>query len=184
MPDQGERETVSVEAHQRVLQERDDLKSRVEELARVATDVAKLNSAYDHFRAKEAADPYGLAQAAIQNVNVRDASADDDLAARLDGWYDERVRMFGVSPSAPPVASEASDQAPAAAPAATPRPSAAGPNPAAPGEPVTAGGRLRPGDAEYKEILQREGLDGIRRLEREGRVERHPDNPYRAGRQR
>ncbi len=179
MPEQGERETVSVEAHTRVTQERDDLKTRNAELERIAVDVNKLNSAYDHFRGKEAADPYGLAQAAIQNVTVRDA-ANEDLPVRLDGWYDERAAMFGTAPTAV-VAS--SDEVPVETPAVpTPRPSAAGPNPAAPGEPVTVGGRLKPGDAEYKEVLSSEGLSGLRRLEGEGRIERHPDNPYRTAR--
>lgn len=175
MPDQGERETVSIEAHQRVTQERDDLKKRFVELERVATDVAKLNSAYDHFKGKNVGDPYGLAQAAIQNVTVRDA-AGEDFPARLDGWYAERVAMFG-SP-APTVAASSADS-PVETAVPVPRPSAAGPNPAAPGEPVTVGGRLVPNDAEYKEIMQREGLDGMRRLMREGRVELHPDSQYR-----
>lgn len=174
MPDQGERETVSIEAHQRVTAERDELKAKVEELSRVATDVAKLNTAYDFFRGKDVPDPYGLAQAAIQNVNVRDADG-DDIPVRLDGWYNERVAMFGA-----PAKTPASDDTDSDEP--LPRPAVAGPNPAAAGEPVTAGGRLKPGDAEYKEILHAEGLAGIRRLEQEGRVERHPDNPYRARR--
>jgi hypothetical protein len=175
MPEQGERETVSIEAHQRVTQERDDLKSKVAELSSVATDVAKLNSAYSHFKGKEAGDPYGLAQAAIQNVTVLDAEG-EDFPVRLDGWYEERAAMFGGPAVAPPSSDEVPEETPTVQ---APRPSAAGPNPAAPGEPVTAGGRLDPSDPEYKEVLEREGLDGIRRLMNEGRYELHPDNQYR-----
>lgn len=177
MPNEGERETVSVEAHERIKSERDEWKAKATSLEQMAVDTAKLTSAYDHFKAKDVSDPYGLAQAAIQNINVRDANG-DDFPVRLDGWFDERAKMFGgpAPTETPPESTESDDDAPAVQP---PRPNMAGPNPAAPGEPVTTGGRLTPGDAEYKEVMKDEGLKGIRRLEREGRVERHPDNPYR-----
>ena len=173
-----ERTTVSVEAHERVKQERDEAKARADVLEGVATDVAKLNQAYDYFKAKEGVtDPYGLAQAAIQNITVRDADG-EDLPGRLDGWYDERAKMFGGPPAVnDPAGNEPeTDDAPAVT---APRPNVAGPNPAAPGEPVTVGGRLKPGDEEYQEVLKREGLAGLRKLEQQGRIERHPDNPYR-----
>ena len=178
MPNEGERETVSVEAHERIKSERDEWKAKANELSQVSVDLGRLNSAYNHFKAQETPDPYGLAQAAIQNINVRDAEP-DEFPGKLDAWFSERVKMFGTPKPenvAVPESPESDDDAPAVQP---PRPNMAGPNPAAPGEPVTTGGRLTPGDAEYKEILQSEGLQGIRRLEREGRVERHPDNPYR-----
>lgn len=166
MPDQDDTPTtVSVEAHQRVTAERDELKGQVTELTQVARDASRINRAYEHFRSQEGftGDAYGVALAAMRDINVRDA-ADDSFTGSLDQWLQTQSSMFSA-PTAPPSDEGETEQAPAE-PAA---PSVSGPSPNASGSVVTAE-VMTSKSPEYLKMKERGDFDGIKRAINEGRL--------------
>lgn len=155
-------ETVSREAHQRVTRERDAAATKAAELEAVVKDLGLREKAIDFFRGKGVDDPVHWATVALPHLRE----------VGVEGAPDRLTELFGSLPTvAPP-------PAPTERPVNQP-PSAFGserrPNPAAEGaqprlEPI------KPGSTEWKRVLKEEGLEGMRRLDKEGRIAWSDDN--------
>jgi hypothetical protein len=148
--------TVSRQAHERVTRERDSAQARVSELEAVVKDLGLREKAIDYFRGKGVDDPIRWATLALPHIREGDPAQAGD---RLDS-------LFGDLPgtAAPPAAPEGGVVNPPPTGFQT-----RGPNPAAEGqhprlEPV------KPGSEEWRKVIREEGLDGMRRLDRDGRI--------------
>lgn len=162
MPETTERETVSIEAHQRVVAERDALKAQVDDLSGTVKDFKYIETAEPWFKARGVEDTRGWAELALPHIRMGDL---EDIAGVLEQRFGTKLPA-GVAPAAVETP-EAQEEPPA--PIESPRPSVAGPNPSAPGEPVSAQPQVQFGSAEWQRIVKTEGMAGIKRLEAEGR---------------
>lgn len=165
MTDTGEDQTtVSQNRYQAVVAERDGLQKQVDELATTVKDFGYQQHAQAHFEQGGVANPQRWADRVLPHIRSLEL---DEVNQYLDDNYDDLPKV---------AATDALATAADTAPAEPPRPAVAGPNPAAPGEPVSTQTKLKSSDPEFKAILQSEGYDGMRRLIREGRYEHHPQN--------
>ena len=145
-------ETVSRTAHERVLRERDSAQARTAELEAVVRDLGLREKAIDYFRAKAIDDPVHWATVALPHLREIEV---DQVGARLDD-------LFGVLPSAPAQPETPINQPTSGFEPRRPNPGAEGAQPRL--EPI------KPGSPEWKKVLKEEGLDGMRRLDKEGRI--------------
>lgn len=169
--EQEQRETVSVEAFNRVKTERDQAKAQLDQAATALKATALMDKAYSHLKGK-VPDPYGAART-ISRDSLFVGVSDDELPGQLDVWLDEQRSVFGAQ-SAPPETEDSSPQAPMAPPPGAARPA---PSPANPGGQP----KLDPlhfGSPEVQSALKRGDTDTIHRLIKEGRYQPSPANPY------
>ncbi len=124
-----QQETVSREAHERMTRERDDLKAQNAELSKAVNDFSLRDKAYEHFKTQDGiTDPFGVANAAMRDVTLKDSSP-DDLTGRLDLWLGEQRSIWG--PTTTPT--EPAAQAEPVVPGSTEVPGFVAPSPSSPG---------------------------------------------------
>jgi hypothetical protein len=171
VPDGETTETVSREAFDRVKHDNEQLKAQLDQLRPVAEQTLLTDTAYEHFKTKGVADPYGIAKAAARD-SMFSGVEKDDLPGKLDSWLESVQSAFGGPPK---VSDDDGDSAPAATP---PPPGAARPAPS----PAGSGGDpkpepLRMTSPEVLEMKRRGDQEGLRRLVAEGRLQLSPNNP-------
>lgn len=157
MPETTDRDTVSIEAHNRVVAERDELKAQVADLAGTVKDIGYREKAESWFSGR-VDDARGWAELSLPHIRSGEV---DDIEATLEKAYGTRLPQMTAPPA--PV-----EEPPA--PFEAPRPSVAGPNPAAPSEPASNVTPLVFGSREWTQIISEKGLDGIREAEAQGRI--------------
>lgn len=170
-----ERDTVSVEAHQRIKGERDTFKASLDEATRALKGAAMVDAAYEHFKTKGVADPYGLAKTASRDAELADVS-NDTMGERLDSWFEKQRSVWGI-----PVTADAPEPEPQPAPSAPPM-GAARPAPS----PANSGGQVRaePMTTRHPEVqalLKSGNMAGLKELARQGLLIASPGNPLPPG---
>ena len=79
-------ETVSREAHQRMTDERNELKTKVEELSNTLTDLSFVDKAREHFTEKGVDDPKWAADIALPSMKSADVEV-SDIGTYLDDKF-------------------------------------------------------------------------------------------------
>ena len=168
MPDQDATDprpdSVSREAHERVLRERDELKAKLDEAATALRDLTLVDKARRIFAEKGVDDPDWAAEIALPHLRTVDKL--DKIAEVIDQRFAKLIPTTQTSDTT------SSDQQTAPPPPdvdATPAPPFARPNPAAEGAPPNGQRQYYPTDPEIERLIQ--GPDGkqvLERLEKEG----------------
>ncbi len=163
-------DTVSRNRFEAVTVERDKAQAQVEELSTTVKDFGYRDKAREYFVKNDIKNPDQWADNALPVIRGIEY---DDIEGILDTKF---ANLPKIETAAPPKEGDPETDPPA--PAEGTRPAVAGPNPAAPGEPVTGQSKLTTDSKEFKEIFQAEGFAGMRRLISEGRLEFHQANQY------
>jgi len=157
-------DTVSREAHQRMTDERNNLKAQVEELSGTVTDLAFVEKARKHFVEKGVPDPEWAADIALPTIKSTGTDL-DSIGAFLDDKF-ARLYPEPAPPATEPVATD--DGIPT--PDAAQPPGFARPSPAAEGTP--------PGETKYRydspeiqALIQNNDSEGLKKLADAGKIE-------------
>jgi hypothetical protein len=157
-------ETVSREAHQRMTDERNDLKAQVQDLSTTVTDLAFADKARKHFVEKGVSDPDWAAEIALPSIKSKGTEI-GDLNTFLD---DKFSRLYPSATDDQPSGEGTDDGVPT--PDAVEPPGFARPSPAAEGAP--------PGQQKYsisspevQAIIQANDLEGLERMDKAGQIE-------------
>ena len=166
-------ETVSREAHQRMTDERNDLKAQVQELSTTVTDLAFADKARKHFVEKGVSDPDWAAEIALPSIKTSGTEI-ADLGTYLD---DKFARLYTSETGDPP--KEQVDDGVPTLDAAEP-PGFARPSPAQEGAP--------PGQQKYtisspevKALIEANDREGLERMDKAGQIEWHTTLPVTPG---
>lgn len=135
-------ESVSRKAHERVVAERDELKSKAQELERAVRDMHRRDKLVEVFQHSQVGNPWSTANSAMRDIRFRDAS-DEELDTVASSWLEEIRSVVGA-----PAASGGEEEQATPAKPAQPAPWVA-PNPASPGE-ATVPRPLVQGTPEYR----------------------------------
>lgn len=160
-------DTVSREAHERIAKERDDLKAQVAELRGVVKDYGLRERAISHLQSKGVQDAGRWASLALPHL--RELEDLEQVASTVDQLFGDGLTAVVQPPPAPDTDEKE--------PATPPPPSPFGtPNPAAGGGDIPSPQAIKPGSAEWKQVLKEKGMEGLKALDREGRVEWTSEN--------
>ena len=157
-------ETVSRASHQRMTDERNDLKAQVEELSGTVTDLAFVDKARKHFIEKGVPDPDWAADIALPTIKSAGTEL-DGISAFLD---DKFARLY-------PKANEPGTEQPAAddgipSPDAAQPPGFAKPSPAAEGSPPGEK-KYKYSDPEIQALINANDNEGLKKLADAGKID-------------
>jgi len=154
---------VSREAHQRMTDERNQLKARVSELEATVLDFGLADKARRHFQAKHVEDPDWAAEIALPTIR-QNAGEIEDIGSFLDQKFARLYPSGDIpSPSTPPA-----DTTPM--PDAVQPPGFARPSPSGEGQPPGQK-KYRTTDPEIRALIAANDKAAIERLDREGLIE-------------
>lgn len=157
-------DTISREAHQRVLTERDELKGRVTDLEKTVLDLGLTDKARRHFSEKGVDDPDWAAEIALPNLRT---AGEVDVAEYLDQKF---ARLYPQTPATPATPAEGEPVDTTPMPDAGDAPGFARPNPAAGGE-APGQKKYRVTDPEIKALIQANDRAGLERLDKAGQID-------------
>jgi hypothetical protein len=167
-------ETVSREAHQRMTDERNDLKAQVQDLSTTVTDLAFADKARKHFVEKGVSDPDWAAEIALPSIKS-DGTEIGDLGGYLD---DKFARLYPSETDSQPSSEGTDDGVPT--PDAVEPPGFARPSPAQEGAP--------PGQQKYtisspevQAIINANDREGLEKMDKAGLIEWHTESPVTPG---
>lgn len=158
---EGSPESISAEAFQRVVGERDALKAQAVEAAKAFADLKIERKLAEHYGTKGYANPLAVASKALADLR---AVPDEEFAAKADEWYEAQRRLFAPAPTPEPTE-----------PASTPPPSSPWEKAAA--TPIPSGGKvpatgtpLVAGTPEFVAWVKGKTLDQVRAAKLAGDV--------------
>jgi len=164
---------VSREAHQRMTDERNQLKARVAELETTVLDFGIADKARRHFQARNVDDPDWAAEIALPSI--RSAGEVEDIGAYLDQKF---ARLYPSGNQTPPPSTPPTDTTPM--PDAVAPPGFARPSPSGEGQPPGQK-KYRTTDPEIRQLIAANDKAAIERLDREGLIEWHTSLPATPG---
>lgn len=173
-------DVVSREAHDRVKQERDQLKAQAEQAAAAAKAALLVDKAYAALKGK-VPDPYAAAKAVSRDPQFSTVD-DDELPQRLDQWVAEWKSLFGSDTSGNTQTSDSGQKEVDVAEPPTPVAPPPGAARSAP-SPANTGGQPTPepltfSSPEVRKLREQGRIDEIRQMLRDGRLVPSPGNPY------
>ena len=162
-PNESLPETVSKEAHQRMTDERNDLKAEVKTLSGTVRDLGLVDKARKHFIEKGVADPEWAADIALPTILAEGEVA--DVGAFLD---DKFARLYPEKKEPGSEQSVADDGIPS--PDAVEPPGFARPSPAAEGTPPGQK-KYKYTDPEIQKLIQDNDNEGLKKLADAGQID-------------
>lgn len=157
-------ETVSREAHQRMTDERNDLKAQVQDLSTTVTDLAFADKARKHFVEKGVPDPDWAAEIALPSIKSEGTEI-GDLNTFLD---DKFARLYPSATESQPSGEGTDDGVPT--PDAVEPPGFARPSPAAEGAPPGQQ-KYTTSSPEVQALIAANDREGLERMDKAGQIE-------------
>jgi len=164
-------ETVSREAHQRVVSERDQFKAQAETLTRQVAEASTMQSALGAFASLR---PDASLEAVLKATRVAmphlAGLEGDALKSKVETDFDFLIPQAQAPAKSPPPDPENDPKVPTVD--STPPPGWAQPTPTGDGDsPAASDQKMSPLSPEVQEIINREGTEGLRRLDEAGLLE-------------
>lgn len=160
-------ETVSKEAHERVTSERNVFKAQLGEAQAALVDTKLLHEAQDYYSGK-VKDPIQAAKMVLPDIR---SMSDEDKSHALESALPAFAPVTSAELAEEPKVEEPTGVVPESPPA----PSFMSPSPASDGPPP-ASERLNTKSDEFQALVKANDLEGIKRLDAEGRIDWHPLN--------